>query len=511
MSWSTSFVDDLVRPPAPVVFAVRTLEVADELTYRGPYIASTDPRFGDPVLNGPPACTGASLSLDSITATMGGWSFEVCGDIQFLREAIVRGTCVEILMGFGTYNVGDLERVGLGRVDNVRFDGRVCVLSILDPSSLLDGRWVAAGDEGDLFWDLRPSERPSTTLDVGYTAGDTTVDVAATAGFPYETSGNGVILLGTHALTFTGTTAGTFTGCSTVGRFLTTAADVAAAESVYPAAYLYGNPLGIARKVLVSTGAGTNGAWDLYPASWGYGLPAEFVDMDDIAEEADQIVTCDPDVYKVELLVTEPVTDPRGWFTGWLAKVGCFLSMRQGLITVRGLTGSTSRHREATAAFTDADIIPGTIRSEWFDSGRAKEYGKTDVYYGTSTTPLDSPVKVFNTLPGGVDKPVDLSTLLYNEDGYADAGSVMTEVHNRIYMFAKWIGEVISFDVGLVGMTVAVGDYVTLRTACPYLRYGYNRDGFDLEVLVVQVSPDYRRGICSIRVVNQFDVYSEEP
>lgn len=509
MSWSASFVADLGKPPAPVVFAVRTLQIADELVYRGAYIASTDPRFGDPILMGPPSCTGASLSLDSFSSTMGGWSFEVCGDVQFLRDAVVRGTCVEILMGFGTYAVGDLERIGLGRVDNIRFNGRTVTLSILDPSSLLDGRWCEAGDEGDLFYDLRSPSSSALTAD--YTAADTTVTVASTTGFPRETGATGAILLGTHILTYTGTGATTFTGCSTTGRFLTTAADVASGEFVNGVGYLYGNPLGIARRLLVSTGAGTNGAWDDYPASWAFGLPADFVDMDDISEEAAQIVTVDPNVYKVEILVTEPVTDPRGWLYGWLAKVGCYVTMRQGLITVRGLTGSPDTHRVVTAAFTDADITPGSIQSEWWDSGRPKEYGTTDVYYSPNTAPLSSPVKPFNTLPGGVDKPIDMSSVLFNEDGYADHGYVLSEVHNRVYMFAKWIGEVITFETGLAGFQVAVGDYVTLKTACPYLRYGYNRTDFDVEVLVIQVSPDFTRGTCTLRVVNQFDLYSEEP
>lgn len=507
VSWPASFVGHLAAPPGPVIFAVRTLQIADELVYRGAYIASTDPRFGDAILMGPPSCTGSTLSLDSFSATMGGWSFEICGPLQYLREAVSRGTCVEILMGFGTYSIGDFQRIGLGRVDNVRFNGRTCTLSILDPSSLLDGRWCEAGDEGDLFYDLRAPS--SSALAADYTAGDGTVTVASTTGFPRETGATGAILLGSHILTYTGTTATEFTGCSTSGRFVTTAADVASGSFVNGVGYLYGNPLGIARRVLVSTGAGTNGPWDDYPAPWAFGLPAEFVDMDDIDAEADEIVTVDAYVYRIEILVTEPVTDPRGWLTDWLSRSGCFLTMRQGMITVRGVTGDPSRRRDATAAFTDADFVPGSLTSEWWDSGRPKEYGSTDVYFSPNTAPVDSPVAPFHTLPGGVDKPYDLSSILFNES-YPDAGYVLTEIHNRTTMFAKCIGEVITFTVGLWAMTVSVGDYVTFRSDCPYMRFGYNRNGYDTEVLVIQVSPDFMRGTCTIRVLSQYDLISED-
>lgn len=512
MSWDPSFIADLAAPKAPAVYAVRTVRIADEYTYRGDYTMATDPRFGDPILRGPPSCVGSTLSLDTFRATIGGFTFEICGNVNGLRTYIRRGTCVEILMGFGSYgSIDAFERIGIGRVDNVDFDGRSLRLSILDATSLIDGRWVEDGDKADLFYGLRSENRTSTTLTSDYTAGDTTLHVTSSSGFTRETSATGALIVGEHVLTYTSVGSGTFTGCSTVGRFLTDAADVATGEAVTEAAYLYGHPLGIARKVLTSTGDGTNGAYDVYPVGWGFGIPTDYIDMDEIHTEATDIVTVGSSVYKLELLVTEPVTDPRSWLVGWLSLAGCFLTMRQGQLTVRGLTGHPTIRRAPVMAFTDTEIVPWSLRSTWWDPTRPKEYGSTDVYYGTSSIPIESPVEPCGTLPAGNDKPVDLSSILFNEDGYADQGDVLTEIHNRVFMFAKLIGEAVTWTTGLAAMQLTVGDYVTLKTACTYLRTGYDRTDYESELLVVQVTPDFRAGTCTIVAVNQPDSSAGEP
>lgn len=496
MSWSADFIAGIESRDVPIRWAIRTIQVLSEATFGGTYMAAVDPRDGDPILCGPPSCTGARLSMDSWTSTLAAWSFEMTGDLTQLRANVTRGTCVEILLFAG----GAVERVSFGRVQSVTTSGRgVTTLTIGDPTTLLDGRSVADGSKVALFYGLLPDNIADTTLTADYTAGDPTITVASTTGFTYQAGERGCLLCGTTLLTYdpTLTTSTEFT-VSTTGEFSTTAADAATGDAVTEVALIEGHPIAMALRVLTSTGAGTNGSYDDLPVGWGFGIPATLIAVDDAEMEIAEVVHLESaGTYTLSLIVTEAQVDPRSWVQGWLSAVGCFMALYQGKLTVRGVTLHETRHRNTVATITDADLDPSVgVSSEWWDSGKSVEAAQSPVY-SASVQVLDA-AEDLETLPGVYIDPIDLSAVLYD---YTYEGEVMTEVYNRTYRSRKRVPELVTLPVaGLGAMGICPGDWVVYQSERTDFRYSYA--GLGRILIVTQVSPDPRNGRVTLRGVS---------
>ena len=108
--------------------------------------------------------------------------------------------------------------------------------------------------------------------------GDTTVTVDSTAGWPAATNGNCYLLIDQEVISFTGITTTTFTGCLR-GQLGTTADAHSNGGTISNFIYLYGNPLTIALQILLSTGTGTNGPYDVLPANAGLGIDKSLVNV----------------------------------------------------------------------------------------------------------------------------------------------------------------------------------------------------------------------------------------
>lgn len=492
MSWDAAFIDALASSNVPATWIVQTRQIGDETTYGGVYVMSTDARYGDPVLAGPPTMEGSRLSTERWTATVGGMTFDVSGDLATFRKKITRGTHVEVYLYAGDYG----GRVSIGRVTKLAYARGKLTLSISDALAILDGRSVAHGKRSSLFYDLFTDDVAETNLTADYTPGDATVNVTSTAGFSRETGGSGIIRLGEFVLTYTGSTGNTFTGCSATGAYDTTATVVASGATVTAAALVAGHPLEMALKILMSTGAGTNGDYDTLPKPWAFGLPYDLVDDEDVLWEINQVVHIDAGAYTAALVVTDAQTSPKSWLLGWLSAYGIFPVMHQGSLTLRAGTLDTDRQREVTGHIGDEDIDGSVgVSSDWWDSNKQREMGLTSVISASVTIP-DS-AENLQTLPGGYDDPIDLSETLYD---YAYEGDVMTEAHDRLYRFTRRVAEVLTIPVaGLWAMRLSVGDRVVFTSTLPTLRYDYSEGE---EVLIVQVVPDPRAPRVTIRAMH---------
>lgn len=477
MSWSAGFISALQTGGAQT-WRIRTIQLGTEATYAGEYVATSGVPDGaeDPILSGPPTVQGSSLNIDAWTATIGGMSFTLSGSLATLKQYITRGTCVEVLLAVGGY----IERVSVGRVTGVSYRSGRASIDIGDALTLLDCRSVADGDEVPLFYDL-PN---SSSLTADYTVGDTTVNVASTSTFQWESGATGCIKIGEFFLTYTGKTATTFTGCSVAGAFWTTAADTASGGSVYDVVLMEGHPLTIAMRVLMSTGAGTNGDYDDYPASWGYGITTGVIDVDDIEAERDEKMTVSTGTYVIDVVTTEEQNTPRTWLTGWLSAFGVVPVLRQGSLSFRAFSTQVGKTRATVATYSDADIDhrSGGVSSEWFNASQPTEYGLVEIY--AQDVGIGDASEDLATLPGTGTKTYDLQAVLYT-----NVGAVMEDVHDRLYFAAKRIGEVLTLPIsGLGPWQHAVGDAIIFQSTLQGLRFDYS--GLGRECWVVQVKPD---------------------
>jgi hypothetical protein len=113
------------------------------------------------------------------------------------------------------------------------------------------------------------------TRDVGVS--DTTIYVDDTQFFPAATNEICYLFLGSEAISFTGTTPTTFTGCARA-QLGTVAQTGTIGDQPTNLVVLQGGPLSIALQILTSTGTGANGPYDTLPACAGLGIPFNQVD-----------------------------------------------------------------------------------------------------------------------------------------------------------------------------------------------------------------------------------------
>lgn len=112
--------------------------------------------------------------------------------------------------------------------------------------------------------------------DIG--AGDVTITVDSTLGFPASTAGVCYLVVDAEVISYTGVTPTTFTGCVR-GLLGTTAAAHADQAQINNFLVLQGNPMTLALQIMLSTGAGTNGPYDVLPACAGLGIDQSLVDV----------------------------------------------------------------------------------------------------------------------------------------------------------------------------------------------------------------------------------------
>lgn len=431
------------------------------------------------------SCKTAGGSLDPVrwSVTSDQLTVQVVGEKAVraaLDAGVHRGTVVEVKVSLPPDNPAtDGYRVWIGRLQNIQsagqFGGRtVYTLTAYGVQSLMQTRRLQAGTsagtgaallgESKLFYDVGEA---TYITPLGYTVGDTSLGVNSTTGFNRETSGTGVIKLddGTNSfyLTYTGKTASAFTGVSATGKFGTTAANMAAGGTsvVTHVAYLTGHPLDILRRLLQSTGAGTNGTWDDYPGAWGLGIPDELVDDTDIASWKTDVVDS---TLTYHLLIEAAQENAWTWLSSWLSRTGIAIVLYEGRISVR-------------CAQDIADASP--IRGSWgltdggceslawslAESRSPYEY----VVIATSTadpasySPLSSTYgSLMYTTPGGGFLAVDLRDVSYRETGYGD---IEADVEARRWHWACGIPERVEVTVANRGpASLCPGDIIQATT-----------------------------------------------
>lgn len=507
MAWPAKFKADLLLGVQAPQFIVRGLIVAEspgpKWEIRGPQPRVTT---GDALVQGVEV-SGSRVSTSDWSATTGGVAIRLLGDVTRLLTLMNRGQIVEVLAGFQGYSDADYATIAIGQVyDFTRSsDALEYTLTLRDIWAALSSRISTTADELSLFAGL-PAE---DTVKAAYTASDATIDVTSSTEYPRETGGNGAFsVVSTAGPTFYITwsssvalTPGrryTIVSASALGS---TDADAAAGNAVQALAYVKDEPVDVVRKILASTGAGTNGAWDTLPATWGYGIPDRLIGHEDIKNTRafTRTATTDRDW---EIWSSTTQTNGLSWLFGILKGGGWFPVVHQGKMSVRGAVEpyTATVNLEAKTPRSDRPFIEESMMSvrplrhwsAWSTDHSIEYYRVTVLASGASSS---SGVEAIGALPAEDTLTIDLSSWVH--DNKSQHGQ---SIKFRRGIWAQRLPE--RFEISLADLTLAghtPGSVPNLTSSILHGRLTQTSRGFDsVPVFVTQVSIDWQKRTMSM-------------
>ena len=494
--WSDAFEAALSSPAVALMWRVESWRIGTGPGREGwqaasCQAASTGGAWDRLVL--PPRITGSTVTPQSWRCSVGAAQVVVAAP-SACHQWLVRGSFLRIYVGVVGLGGGaaGMELAWAGMVDTITQRGGLVQIDGLDLFAALKSRITRTALELELFYNASGA----TTVKAGspYVAGDTTLHVTSTAGFERQSGGNGAVKVVPDSgdafyLRWSASTGTTLTVESTAFHG-TVAGAASAGQAVTEVALLEGHPIDIARRVLTSTGTGSNGTHDVYPGGWGLGIPWAAIDDTDIARtklRASGVSGMDWSV-----LVEGEVTDGLGWLAGLLETGGLVLAMCQGRITVRAVEDLATPTAYRTWEVSEDDVVRG---SEWEYSAYADdvslEYSDLSVRSSSAASTLPSTVYV-DTLPAGDYLTYDLSAVLLGS-----AVSQLTAVSDRMALGATQIPEVLRVRVPLAYAGATVLDRVRLRGWSIVGRHG---DISDSVGVITSVSPDWSAGVVDMTI-----------
>lgn len=497
MAWSADFLTALEQRQQALAFYVERLAVsaAPGTAYR---LSSHDDLGEDEVRLGRVEVQGCRLDPRGWHTTFGAAVFEVFGGDSAATsglgwlQAMTRGTFVAIYAGFEDWDEADFEQIFLGQIRNVSGVRPRWQVECIDLFTAFKTRVTRSNNNLYLF-----SSLGATTVSTNFTFGvSTSLEVASTTGFEKTTGMSGLLYVTPttgepYYLSYTGTAAGPtrFTGVSTSAELGTSGANLSPGDTVQEAAWVYGHPVNVLRALLCSTGAGTNGAYDLAPATWGLNLNTGFLDHDDI-DDTETFVQPSAGSWEFHAYALAETEDAWSWMAERMAALGLFFTMRQGLLTIRSALDTQT----ATTTFTidDDDIEAITSYTAW-DEGHAPEYQEVRVKAtlggGTASTNSDAA-----TMPSSGLTIVDVSGHVF-----ANTSAVEAEVLDRIQEHLLGVPESITVRcAGLRCAQLCPGDVVEFSTTRTDSRRAGGAGWSSEPALVVEVTPDWMGGTVTL-------------
>jgi len=314
-------------PGRRVVFVLSFSGVALELVSW--FVPGSPERW--PLIQSVSALAG-TIEPDEGKADVGSITVKVLDDERFHQVVplLKRNTRVQLKAGFHGMLEIDFPIVFTGLMQDPLYDGGMWTLTMNDLNyfkinsafrtfgkSRLNGA-VAAGD---------------VVITVDSTDGTATGDSAFHD--PATSEVNGWLLIEKEIVPYTGKNATQFTGC-TRGA-LAAAGSLAAAHAdnieVRELFVAQGNPIDLLLKLLTSTGAGTNGAYDDWESDQGLGIPVSLIDVAAIENERDLFVS--GDVYR--FILKEPIGNVKSWIEAEIMKtMNAYPIMTgEGLISIK--------------------------------------------------------------------------------------------------------------------------------------------------------------------------------
>jgi hypothetical protein len=448
-----------------------------------------------------PRLGSTGVNIQSWSPIEGGWSVTVkvadglvAGQsftrpaLEYASKALRKGAMLRLSIGEVGYAKSEYQPLKIGRINQVQNDGHPNLfrIDVWDLTTAIRTRMSTAGastaERAKLFYN---SAGQLDTLSSNYSTGDTSLAItgATTNRFLRETGQRGAVIVDPHSgghpqfyLTFTGETTNTLTGLSATGQFGTTEHNATSGDTVKSVVLLEGHPIDILRKVLVSTGAGTNGAFDTLPQAWSLGIPEDM--LSDTAWDRAKRILKVTGAYEWRFLLTAEIDDPASWIVQTWGTAGIWLAFKEGQIVPRFArqlhTAGLSRQ---FGDITDSEIIevPKVI---WHPPDVPEVYQRIQVTYNGGTVAATSNV---TTLPARKEIEYDISAV---NNTVTSQVAIANETRDRLAGWAHFVPEFV--EVVLYGLrSYAAGDVIQLSTTGVRGRLTGTRYGYENRLVMV--------------------------
>ena len=526
MAWSSEFLAEISAPTVAPKFALEFLPGYDGLG-PGADLVITSHESADLNLGSEISVGGGRISPGTWSYTAGSWSVQVVGSLYTIIDAgVQRGNLARLLMGFQGWDVEDFEPVALGALSSIQGVAPVYTLTFSDILTHLQSRHDSSPSRLALFDTLDANDADLTPVTSALTsdydpATSSTVVVGNLSSFEIGDT-RGVVMLSDDDnepffLTYTSVTSTTtFNGiltsdlCNTTRVSLSTGSNAVAQAG----AFLEGHPVDIARQVLASTDAGTNGDYDDLPRTWGLAVYDDWLDHEDMDDWKAIIGNPAGTTHDWEVIVLEGQTNAIGWLSGILAPAGIWIVARQGQLSVRAAqnldessSDTFSPPLTAEVSITDDDIEAITNHDLWHPEVSV-EAAVSIVWYNSGHSSSNDAVFItelsLNSLPGTTWASHDLTGVIFQ--AHADPA---TDVANRCHMWETRIPESVSLQCRSLRLAqLCPGDVVTLTTDKLEGRLPETTDdGYvDELMMVTSVSVDWTSGIVDLELAASSNV-----
>lgn len=499
MSWSDRFLDAMRRDHVALAFVLESVEI-------GRYETTTW-AISSHALPGYVACidpTRSSVSHGELQIPSWGRTAASVrlGLMRSVAGSVKPGQACVLRVGLSTWQASEYEPVLLCCVRGLSWAGGVWSLDLVDLGYSLQSRWVKGDADPRLFANL---EDGTTTVASAYTVGDASISVGDTTDFEAPTGEPYLLLISPASgadpflIVATGTSGGnTFTGVAGVAGYGTTAANAAVGSTVQCVGWSDGHPLQAVRRVLISTGAGGNGARDVLPTSWGYGIPYELVDGEDIGICAD-LSSPATGADDWLLIATEPQDDGLSFLSDFLAPGGFFLGSRQGKITARCVIDPSTQRGPDEWRLKDGMIESYQAWDPAIVEARRLKVAEMQYLYGLAPalTAYVSASERLETRPALRDVSLPAQCVYTNETAWA------TSIGYRLAVHLLRRGERITVRcAGFRLAGVSLGDVVELTTDQVQSRFSASGGSFrNRRCLVVGGGPDWFAGVTRLTLI----------
>jgi hypothetical protein len=309
MAWTQSFIDSLDRPAKVISYVLKFLATSKDY--------NMSPNADRISMNTEIALANADVTIDSVQVTpqrwsvnFGGFTVTVAGDLRPLMDFPRRGAVAELHM----IRDGLRNRVCIGQLRGITGGRGLWRLEFVDFLTLMQSRLTSEADEAQ-FWHYAGQTAKVTQ---NFSSGDLYLDDITI--FEKETGQNGIVFVensqhGTtdyftwSSKTTTSAPAGYLTIVSK-GVYPSTGAinNLKVNDIVTSLARLRGRPDYVFARLVMSTGDGTQGAFDDYPASWALGVKfnPNLFNLQNLNKYYNLAWATSSGTHEIELLIAEP-------------------------------------------------------------------------------------------------------------------------------------------------------------------------------------------------------------
>lgn len=472
MSWDLLFVGQLNAGSLSVNYVLEFIGVLNALGR--PFKVYSD-KGHIQIARGGVRIQGTSIIPQRWSVTFGGFSIQLSGHIGIILPNIRKG---QIAVLHCSINGGKHERVAIGQLHTMSGTRGLYTLQFIDIfgalQTRLDTRGGTLGSTTDLprftfFYNV--GRKVTTTAILSDTGTTLTVTDASIFKKSEKSGSKGIVKCFPDGedpfyLLWSAKTSTTLTVESSSYNNATRVELPIGSEIMY-CAWLYGEPYEIIASLLLSTGAGTNGEYDVYPDEWGIGgkIGQWIFDVSDAKRFSKEIVRSDGGDYDLGIAIETPLTDGIRSIINIISTVGIFPVYRQGSVTIRSATDpegkETNKNPDVRAHISDYDIID-IISHDFFSPDISTIYRETKVKYNFTNYYFSGGVydgTRVETLPATSSIERDMS-LYYLSNPDNRQSSALADLR-RLRVWDLYISERLTVRLPLRFATLVAGDIVT--------------------------------------------------